>query len=354
MRPVSLPPNLVDHFYAGGAKIAALRGIRTTSTHQPEEWLGATVARAGGGRVGLSALPDGRLLRDAVAADPVAWTGSGSAPAGPADTGLLVKLLDAGQRLPVHAHPDRSFAARHLSCPYGKTEAWYVLDATGDGAVYLGWRTDVDPDELARRRDAQDSDWMLRHLNRVEVRPGDGLLVPAGTAHALGEGVFVVEVQEPTDLSIVLEWSVTTSGREESHLGLGFDTVMPAVDHRRMTPDRLAALRMVTDPRASAAGPRSAIVAEADPFFRIDVWAPHGMGSSTMPAGFAVVVVLDGDGSLVGDQEGVCPVHRGEVLAVPAAFGGWRADGYVRLLVCRPGLVPGVGPDRGSRRVDSG
>lgn len=349
MRPVSLPPNLVDHFYAGGGKIAALRGIRTTSAHQPEEWLAATVARAGGGRVGLSALPDGRLLRDVVAADPVAWIGTASAPGGPADTGLLVKLLDAGQRLPVHAHPDRSFAARHLSCPYGKTEAWYVLDATGDGAVYLGWSTDVDPDELALRRDAQDSDWMLGHLNRVQVRPGDGLLVPAGTAHALGEGVFVAELQEPTDLSIVLEWSITTSDREDSHLGLGFDAVMSAVDHRRMSPERLAALHTFTDPRAGAAEPRSAFVAEADPFFRLDVWAPHGGGAPAVPAGFAVVVVLEGDGSLIGDTD-ARPVHRGEVLAVPAAFGGWRADGYVRLLVCRPGVGHGIAPGTGVPR----
>ena len=339
MRPVALPPNLIDHFYAGGAKIAALRGIETTSTHQPEEWLAATVCRAGSESVGLSRLPDGTYLRDAVAADPSAWTGPGSAAAGPADTGLLVKLLDAGQRLPVHVHPDRAFAARHLSCPYGKTEAWYVLDATGDGAVYLGWTDDVDPDELARRRDAQDSDWMLGHLNRVEVRPGDGVLVPAGTAHAIGEGVFVAEVQEPTDFSIVLEWAITTTGREDSHLGLGFGTVMPAVDHTRMSPERLAALRRHTAPAATGAGPASALPAAADPFFRIDVWAPGGAANAPVPPGFAVVVVLTGDGALVGD-DGSEQVAAGQVLAVPHAFGGWRADGDVRLLVCRPGQAP--------------
>lgn len=338
MRPVALPPNLIDHFYAGGAKIAALRGIETTSTHQPEEWLAATVTRAGSTHVGLSRLPDGGLLRDAVAADPVRWTGFSSA-AGPADTGLLVKLLDAGQRLPVHAHPDRAFATRHLSCVYGKTEAWYVLDASGDGAVYLGWTDDVDPDELARRRDAQDSDWMLGHLNRVEVRPGDALLVPAGTAHALGEGVFVAEVQEPTDFSIVLEWSVTTSGRDDSHLGLGFDTVMPAVDCTQMGPGRLAELYRHTDPAASGAGPMPVLPAEAEPFFRIDVWAPERAETAALPAGFAVVVVLAGDGALAG-EDGTEPVAPGQVLAVPASFGSWRADGDVRLLVCRPGLVP--------------
>ena len=331
-----MPPNLIDHFYAGGAKIAALRRIETTSTHQPEEWLAATVARAGEGTTGMSRLPDGRLLRDVVAADPAAWTGPGASPAGLSDTGLLVKLLDAGQRLPVHVHPDRAFATRHLDCPYGKTEAWYVLDASGDGAVYVGWTDDVDPDELARRRDAQDSDWMLGHLNRVEVQPGDGVLVPAGTAHALGEGVFVAEVQEPTDFSIVLEWSVTTSGREDSHLGLGFDTVMPAVDHTRMSPERLASLRSHTDPAATGLEPLSALPAEADPFFRIDVWAPARVETAPLPAGFAVVVVLSGEGSLVGDG-GTEPVAPGQVLAVPAGFGGWRADGDIRLLVCRPG-----------------
>jgi hypothetical protein len=52
-----------------------------------------------------------------------------------------------------------------------------------------------------------------------------------------------------------------------------------------------------------------------------------------------VVVVLAGAGALVG-ADGTQPVTSGQVLAVPASFGGWRADGDVRLLVCRPGLVP--------------
>ena len=212
MTPLRLAPNLVDHFYAGGARIAALRGIVATSTHQPEEWLGSTVSRADDNVVGLALSEDGRLLRDLVAADPLGWRGTGPWPGIPDhDTGLLLKLLDAGQRLPVHVHPDRAFAATHLACPYGKTEAWYVLDADPGAAIHLGWTEDVDPDELVRRIDAQDGEWMLSRMHRVEVRPGDGVLVPAGQVHAIGAGVFVAEVQEPTDFSIVLEWSVTTS-----------------------------------------------------------------------------------------------------------------------------------------------
>ena len=235
MRPLLLPPNVIDHFYLGGRLLAALRGVELPSSRRPEEWLAATVHRADDPTVGSSRLTDGRLFADVVAADREGWTGSaaGAPGAGAADTGLLVKLLDAGQRLPVHVHPTREFARAHLHSCYGKSEAWYVLAVEGDDpAVWVGWRDDVEPAELAAGIDAQDSAWMLDRLNKITVRPGDGILVPAGEPHATGAGVFVVEVQEPTDFSILLEWSVTTATRDESHLDLGFDLALRAVDHR--------------------------------------------------------------------------------------------------------------------------
>ena len=334
MKPVRLAPNLVDHFYAGGGKIASLRGIETTSGHQPEEWIGATVARADAWPVGLARTTDGALLRELVAGDPRSWVGA-DLPDG--DTGVLFKLLDAGQRLPVHVHPDRPFAADHLDCPYGKTEAWFVLDAAADAAVYLGWREDVDPEELAGRREAQDGGWMLERMHRIDVVPGDGIVVPAGTVHAIGAGVFVAEVQEPTDLSIVLEWSVTTSGREDSHLGLGFDTVMAAVSHQRLDPGRLASLRTHIDPGTRADTPLSCLAPDADPFFRLHLVAPTGRRTVQVEAGFAAAIVLDGRGSLEWGASSI-DVGPGDALALPAALGPWTIAGDASLLVARPGI----------------
>lgn len=329
MKPAFLAPNLVEHFYVGGPKIGALRGIEVTSPRQPEEWIAATVSRADAPGVGPARTAEGDLLRDLVVKDPRGWLGTETSDG---DVGILVKLLDAGERLPVHVHPDRAFAARHLDCPYGKTEAWLVLDATDDAAVYLGWNADVDPDELARARDEQDNAWLLGHLNRIEVRPGDGILVPAGTAHAIGAGVFITEVQEPTDFSILLEWSVTTSTREESHLGLGFDLAMQAVSTKALAADELAALQVHTELSASAATALALLPEAARPFFRLDL---AGAGAR-VPAGFAAVIVLEGSGALRGEGDEV-EVQQGAALAVPAGFGDWTVTGDARLVVARPG-----------------
>lgn len=340
-RPVLLPPTtIVDHYYRGGERLAALRGVPFPSPRRPEEWLASTVHRADQPDVGRSRLADGSLFAALVESDPTAWTGSahGAPGAGPADTGILVKLLDAGQRLPVHVHPTRGFARDHLHSCYGKTEAWYVLETHGDDpAVWVGFTEDLDQDELAARVDAQDSDWMLSRMNKISVRPGDGIVVPAGQAHATGAGVFVVEVQEPTDFSILLEWSVTTATREESHLGLGFERAFGTVSRHALSPTQLGLITQHLDPDVRGGALMRVLPEAADPFFRVDVAVPDGDETVAVPRGFAVLVVLDGRGALgwagAGESQ---PIERGQVYAVPDAVGDWGVSGAARVVVCRP------------------
>ncbi len=100
---------------------------------------------------GLSRLADGRLLRDAIAADPNAWLGEEHLARFGTSTGLLVKLLDAAERLPVHAHPDRAFAREAFDSPFGKTEAWIVLDTRdGEADVWVGLAEPVGARALPR------------------------------------------------------------------------------------------------------------------------------------------------------------------------------------------------------------
>ncbi|MET3808786.1 mannose-6-phosphate isomerase [Nakamurella sp. UYEF19] len=336
MQPIVMPPNIIDHFYLGGERIAELRGVDMPSPRRPEEWLAATNFRAGEPDVGPSRTESGVLLRDLIADDPIAWLGTADGPTG--DNGILVKLLDPGQRLPVHVHPDRAFATSHLNCPYGKTEAWFVLATSGDEpSVWLGFSQDVDPDELSARVEAQDSEWMLARMNRIQVKPGDGILVPAGSAHAIGEGVFVAEVQEPSDFSILLEWSITTATRDESHLDLGMPLALSATNHHATTAEDLAVLVMHTDPASTDGAPQRLLPAGADPFFRLDLLAPAPGAGPALPAGFAVGVVFAGHGEIRSDSGDPVEVERGQVFAIPAAYGDWSVTGEVQFLACRPG-----------------
>jgi mannose-6-phosphate isomerase len=331
LAPVVLPANQPRQFYRGGAAIAELRGDPTADAG-PEDWVASTTARFGAAPAGLTALPGGALLRDAVAADPVGWLGAAHVAEFGADTALLVKLLDAGQRLPVHCHPSNGFAASHLDCRHGKTEAWLVIGTTGpDPTVHAGFRSDVPADVVARWVDEQDGPALLGALNPIAVRPGDAVFVPAGLPHAIGAGVFIVELQQPTDFSVTLEWRGFLPDPDGWHLGLGRDAALTCVDRMAWSADRLSGLIRRT---GDASGPL--LPADADPFFRAD-----RVRAGTWEPSFAVLVVLAGSGEL-RTSGGVLPVRRGSTVVVPFGAGEAELRGDAVAIRCRPPL-PGGG-----------
>ncbi|MCZ2847268.1 class I mannose-6-phosphate isomerase [Modestobacter sp. VKM Ac-2978] len=329
LSPISLPGNRPpDRFYAGGERIAEFRGVPWTGGNLPEDWIGATNTLHGEEVLGLSVLPDGRVLRDAVQADPVAWLGAAHVARFGTDTKLLTKLLDAGQRLPVHVHPDTAFAAQHLGRAHGKTEAWVILRG---GSVHLGFARALPRAEVHRLVQEQDVQPLLAAMHRIEVAPGDAVLVPARMPHAIGEGVFLVEVQEPEDLSILMEWrGFAIDGERDGHLGLGFDLALEAADLTACSTEQVG--RLVR--RAEGSG--SVLPGQAAEFFRVDRIA----AGAVLDAGFGVVVVTGGSGRLRAQGgEQATPVRAGQTVLVPHAAGELVLEtdgGDVEALWCRP------------------
>jgi mannose-6-phosphate isomerase len=323
-QPMKLPPNPIRHFYAGGPAIAKLRGFDLDSDHSPEEWIGSATTLFGEPERGLSRLPDGTLVRDALAHDPDSWLGEAHVERFGTSPALLVKLLDAGERLPVHHHPDLAFASEHLGLAFGKTEAWLVLAAKDGAEVWAGWREDVSERTLRTWVDEQDHDALLGALNPLPVRAGDAVFVPAGVPHAIGDGILIAELQEPTDLSVLLEWD--GFGIEDEHaatLGLGWDLALRSVERSARDAERLRGPR--------AGGPVAELLPQAAArFFTAQRVAPGG-GSEQLAPGFAVALVLDGAGTLAG-----LDVSHGDALAIPHAAGPITADGDLTAIVCRP------------------
>lgn len=336
MKPIKLPANQPPQFYRGGAAIAALRGASTSDNDGggnqfgPEDWVASTTTLYGQQDNGLTRLPDGRWLRDAVTADPTAWLGPRHVATFSDSTALLVKLLDAGQRLPVHFHPSDAFARKHFDSHFGKTEAWIVIGTSGeDPRVYPGFRETVSAKTVNEWVHDQDSAAMLGALNSVRVQPGDTVYIPAGLPHAIGEGVFVVELQQPTDFSLTLEWRDFLSAPEKGHLGIGFETAIEALDTTARDPETLI------KHTADAAGTQLDLLPPGSaPFFRADRLRPAP--ALALEPSFAVLVVLDGQGTLRTEHGGEVGLAKGDTYVVPYGAGQIEVSGELTVIRCRP------------------
>jgi mannose-6-phosphate isomerase len=345
MEPLSLPANQPQQFYLGGPQIEAFRGepsaarSRPSSTFPtdparvPEDWIASTLSKFGS-LDGATRLPDGELLSDAVTAHPEEFFSPAHIARFGANPALLVKLLDAGERLPVHCHPDRAFAGVHLGSVFGKTEAWIIIGTPGaDPHVYLGFNRDVEPAELSTWFANQNSAEILGSMNRITVQTGDAIFVPAGTPHAIGAGTFIVELQEPTDFSVMLEWrDFGMPDRHDEQLGMSAEVSLQCFNRHQFTDADLATCHRHGAPNRG--GTVSLFPKQADPFFQAhDIVVAD---SIEVAAQYAVLIVLDGEGTLTTPTSELA-LRRGSTVLIPYSAGPTTVRGNLHVIRCLPG-----------------
>jgi mannose-6-phosphate isomerase len=346
--PIPLTPNRIPRFYRGGRMLGEFRAEPDAADDgRPEDWVGSatrtwTPPGAAPSDLGLSAITVGgrtttlaTLLNEA----PAALVGAAWVGARQPSLGVLVKLLDAGERLPVHAHPTREAAARLLGSAFGKTEAWIILGVR-DGAiprVWAGLREPVAHQQLRDWIGRQDSEAMLGALVEHAVAPGDVILVPGGQPHAIGAGVFLLELQEPTDFSVVAETRGFPIHPADASLRLGWDAAIEF-----FATDPVGDLRQ--RPVEMAPGVTSVFSAAADPYFRALRHRPMAGRDEALPfePGFTVGVVTSGEGELHGARQPVA-LRPGVTVAVPAAAVGsatLTAEEGLEVVWCLPPAEP--------------
>lgn len=331
MDPIVLGPNQpAERPYRGGAGIARLRGVEQPSPYSPEDFVASTVEVFAGDGVGLTRLEDGRTLREAIEADPTGYLGADHVECFGDDPRLLVKLLDTEERLFVHFHPDDAFAERYFPHYSGKAEAWHIVAVRGEPVVHVGFAREVSEATVASWFMQQAVDEMLDAMNAVPVRPGDTIFVPAGVPHSLGAGITMVELQQASDLSILLEYrGFPDLTLMDSTLGLGPATVLPELDRSAWDADRLATLIV-------RAGSDRPLPPAAETYFRLDRLRLRS-DAIELPTGYAVLVFLAGEGELSGTDAQRLPVRAGMTVLVPADAGPRTVSGGgLELLCCRP------------------
>lgn len=109
---------------------------------------------------------------------------------------LLLKILDAHDRLSVQVHPDDNFAQKHENGEKGKTEAWYILDAEEGARLIYGFKENVTAESFEKALKEGEPE---KYLNFVPCAKGDVFYIPAGTVHAVGKGLLIAEIQQSSN-----------------------------------------------------------------------------------------------------------------------------------------------------------
>jgi mannose-6-phosphate isomerase len=213
-----LPPNRVWRTYPGGKTLDALEGKASPEDgHFAEDWIASTTRAVNKGResyeregysqVEIKGQP--RSLKELMEEHPAEILGPGHYERYGANTQFLLKFLDSALRLHIQAHPTIPFAQKYLNSNSGKTEAYVILgirEEVTEPYIYLGFQHPLQKDRFKQAVLEQDSKAMLACFEKIPVKPGDVFIVPGGLPHAIGEGVFMIEIMEPTDFAVRLEF----------------------------------------------------------------------------------------------------------------------------------------------------
>jgi mannose-6-phosphate isomerase len=247
-----LPPNRVWRTYSGGLMLDRMEGRASPADGPfPEDWIGSTVRAVNPHRQvkdeGLARVvfPGGEaLLADLVAADPEYFLGAAHVRCFGANPMVLVKYLDSAVRLPFQVHPTVDFSRLHLNAGQGKTEAYYILGVRPEVTepyIYLGFQRPPAREELRHMIVEQDIAALENCFDKIPVQPGSVFVVPGGLPHAIGGGVFMVEVMEPTDFVARVEFNVAGRVIPESARFMGRDVDF-ALDLFSLEPQTLSAV----------------------------------------------------------------------------------------------------------------
>ena len=139
---------------------------------------------------------DGRTLTDILRAGGEAVRGTQVGEEFP----LLLKLISARERLSVQVHPDDAYARVHEGGKLGKTEAWVILQCEPGAQLVYGIREGVTREALEEAC-AKGGKAVEECLRFVQVHPGDVFYIPAGTVHAIGGGILILEIQQSSDVT---------------------------------------------------------------------------------------------------------------------------------------------------------
>ena len=218
---------------------------------------------------------------------------------------LLLKYLDCQRVLSVQVHPDDEYGAKMPQPDRGKTEAWYVIDAEPDSKLYAGLKLGVSRQTLAAAIANGETESCLHVLS---PKAGDCIFIPAGTVHALGEGLLVAEIQQASDCTFRLfDWDRVDKDGQPRQLHI--DQALEVIDYDR------GPIEFVSAPTDTLSnGPR--VLVACDKFTLQEFSRP---GTYSLPSEQLAIITVPVGQAVVKTGVSALSLIRGQTVLLPFA-----------------------------------
>ena len=238
---------------------------------------------------------------------------------------LLLKLIDARDKLSVQVHPGDAYAREHEGGKLGKSEAWAILQADEGASILYGMKPGVTREALQAAVDAGEAlDGLIR---RVPVRAGDVFSIPSGMVHAIGGGILLYEIQQSSDVTYRF-WDYNRTNAKGEKRPLHLRQAMDVVDARME-------------------GRRADLCAQTAPGLHEVLRTPaftllHAVpGDAPLPlpphaSSFRMITAIDGSIDLRGENGGTTALPEGQSALIPACCGALTLHGG-RALIAQVG-----------------
>lgn len=301
MYPLLLKPPVKDYLW-GGTRLKTEFGLASDTDIAAEGWM--LSCHKDGSNTVLNGKFAGMSLPDVLAVwgNEALGTRAAAFPYFP----ILIKLIDAKQKLSVQVHPSDDYALAHEG-EFGKTEMWYVVDCQEGAELLYGFSENISKEEFKER---MNNNTLTDVCNSVPVHKGDVFFIDAGTLHAIGEGILIAEVQQNSNTT----YRISDYGRlgadgkpRELHIDKALDvtkTEIPSMPYGQIG-------------TVTTKGANTVRELASCHFFTAKVLELQEEYSIFERETFVSLVVLEGTASLAFGKE-TLTVKKGESVFVPA------------------------------------
>jgi mannose-6-phosphate isomerase len=294
----------------GGNKLKSEYGKKTDLSPLAESWELAFH------KDGKSLLPNGRALSDVVGEEDLGANCKGF-PFFP----VLVKFIDAQDKLSVQVHPADEYALKHENS-LGKTEMWYIIDAKPGAKLVYGLKKGCTVDTL---RKAIENGSVEEQLNFVDVKKGDVFFIPSGLVHAIGAGILLAEIQQNSNITYRV-YDYNRLGKDGKPRELHVKDALNVIVNR--TDDEIDKIRFSTNVK------NDNTLASCE-YFNVEKHFIDGdLEFSTNAESFNSILCLDGNGKIEYNGESFSLV-KGDSYFIPAGLGEYTVSGKVEIIVSR-------------------